>query len=868
MRTSSSQGPPLPVRTPARTKRRSVSSIMTETGSPIGDKTPTPLPTPSSRDVDFMSMLMATAPVMFSTPAERRLLNTLASLGFDTAQLVHSVLSYACDSAGALWWMLRKKEERMVFEEMGTGVGVAATTVDTEGTRSDENSGKKKRRKTNAGVQTENVMAPQFAFVPPTPTGATRPTTPPQRTGTPVRSPLLSPTSSGTCGDLSSKSHPSTPSGSLKDREKDQLSKGRKARAGSVSIMQRATTALEAAGLVRKKSAEIVRDEKDKSRDATDRRRPSNEEPSRLSHGSASSKLTKSPPLRPTLPPSTPPPSDHHKHSGMGSPWILADGREVASTSAIAAINAKGEMLHSNSTPNISDTTTTTATMTTPKATATAPARNKSNLLATFRLWFNEERKGRRKEDNGGNNRIPSRRNSGKFTAGTRGRHHHRAQRPSMSMSSHRSSSVNSRRSSFHSAHNIVKLESPIQARKSMGSHTPTSDLFGGEREHFESRPSSIQSFSMTTQTQTQTQRHRKSPSQSSAGSIHHLRTSSPSMQQKHHHHHHHHHHHRRGGSGSSTTTRVVRQITPVSRSGSMTLHARSNSATSSLHSPVSSRPTSFYEIPSENEGVNVNVKQRTESSPYRNKSRSRRRRSTDGSSVGSSRRGSTTISTTTSTFVAQRRQGPFASPAARSNTTSSWKKSWGIEPPGWSSRTAQNLTIEVIDISSSSNHHHNTHHNHNHEPMSIRDVFSSKQTIHVGGGDESDWVDEDEDVPILAGGLGQLGTTLTSISNHQSLPIEPQFISLSPAPRGHRMKRNNNNARSSTTAAASVAATGGIKSGRQSPTAKSTGLGSDFKYEGGGEGTGRVGRRQLPAGRTGPAFRHAIQEEDEGEEE
>lgn len=37
----------------------------------------------------------------------------------------------------------------------------------------------------------------------------------------------------------------------MKDKDKD--GKGRKPRSGSVSIMQRATTALEAAGLVRKK---------------------------------------------------------------------------------------------------------------------------------------------------------------------------------------------------------------------------------------------------------------------------------------------------------------------------------------------------------------------------------------------------------------------------------------------------------------------------------------------------------------------------------------------------------------------------------------------------------------------------------------
>jgi hypothetical protein len=37
------------------------------------------------------------------------MLSTLAALGFDTGQIVHSVLSDACDAAGALWWIMRKK---------------------------------------------------------------------------------------------------------------------------------------------------------------------------------------------------------------------------------------------------------------------------------------------------------------------------------------------------------------------------------------------------------------------------------------------------------------------------------------------------------------------------------------------------------------------------------------------------------------------------------------------------------------------------------------------------------------------------------------------------------------------------------------
>jgi hypothetical protein len=111
-----------------------------------------------------MSMLTANTPVMFSTPAERRLLNALASLGFDTAQIVHSVLSYACDSAGAIWWMLRKKEEKMILEEVqpsavGRSVGPDTPLFDTEA----EKVGRgictspklKKKKKNNAGIQTE-----------------------------------------------------------------------------------------------------------------------------------------------------------------------------------------------------------------------------------------------------------------------------------------------------------------------------------------------------------------------------------------------------------------------------------------------------------------------------------------------------------------------------------------------------------------------------------------------------------------------------------------------------------------------------------------------------------------------------------------
>ncbi|KAF9527208.1 hypothetical protein CPB83DRAFT_793652 [Crepidotus variabilis] len=943
---SKPSGPALPLRTPARTKRRSVSSVMSDggavTGSPTFDAdndndlgidmgvasglSLNISAATSSQPIDFASLLTGHMPVMFSTEPERRLLNSLAALGLDTAQIVHSVLSHACDSAGAMWWMLRRKDRER--EETGA-VWVASPAEevkaftfglpedkdkDKEKDKGKEREHKKKRHKVSAGVQTDSQVVaplpppPQFALVPPTPTiNSARPTTPPprERVGTPTKMSMLTPGSTtsaipnghggDTSGSGSYRSYPSTPSGSVKDREKDnghgkdreKEKGGRKARSGSVSIMQRATTALEAAGLVRKKSAEAVKEERDKDKDREkskeaerekEKRIGSNEEP-RPSHGSTSggsSKLTKSPPLKPTkdpIPiPSTPPPNEHSHITGtqIGSPWVLADTgisvpAEVAREAALATLTGahttanslpinRDPMVHSYSTPNISDNVTR-------KPSPQPPIRNKSNLLAAFRLWFNEERKGKRKEDpNAGSHagtsqahaigsiRVPSRRGSvskpqtgvnnknkgGNKYSSQRGTKH-RGKRPSMS--SRRSSSVNSRRSSVTSNHvaPLLELDSPQQIpRRSMGSHTPNSE-FGGEHS---SRPSSIHSLSMQPSTAA-SGRHKKSPSQSSTGSVHHFRTSSP-MQKL---------YHRRGGSGSSTT-RVVRQMTPVKEQRPP--HVRSNSATSSLYSPPSSRPTSFYEQ-SESEGGGLN-RPRT-ASPYR----SRRKSMDETSSIASNSRKNGASGSGPTTFVAQKRQGPFASPAGIGR--SSWKKSWGIEPPGWSSRTAH-LPIEVIDILPLSNN----------EPISIRDVFSGKHPVHlttVGAGDDSDWVDEDDDIPALAGGLGQMGALSMSSSVSSSagstglnLPPLPPLqmdqgpITLSPAPRGHRTKRSGSGGNGGS---------GSRSKGGHSPSPKLSPLPSESLYD---TAETRSGRRQLPSGRPGPAFKQAIQEEDEGEEE
>lgn len=825
--TSSSKAPPaLPTRTPVRTKRRSVSSIMSDAGSPT-EKNFSALPV-LSQDLDFASLLSTPAPIIFSTPLERNLLNSLSSLGFDTGQIVHSVLSDACDAAGAVWWMLKRKSEKKALEE-----GTHSTSA-SQSTTADKDTAKKHDRVAELQSDAEGShphslnqarSAPQLAFVPPTPTAPRAPSPPQPKT--PTRSPMLS--ASSTTESLS-RSHPTTPAGSVRDKDRDG-SKGRKARSGSVSIMQRATTALEAAGLVRKKSSEAVREDKEKDRERErekereksregDRKVQSGEE-SRSSHGSGSSKLAKSPAPKTSKDhstPSTPPPNElHHPQPQIGSPWVLTGARDALPqhmhATAPTPANSPGDMLP------LSDDS---------HSGKSGPHRNRANLLTAFRLWFNEDRKGKRKETEidssasrslsytrpvmtpvqssannpGTGKRRPSTSSAGRFTprAGRRGQG-----------SSRRSSSVNSKRSSGTSVQMIL-LDSPlheqIATRRSFGAHTPNS-----ERGEYSSRPSSIRSFSM--------QRHRKSPSASSAGSTH-FRTASP-MQK----------YHKRGPSGSSgSSTRVIRQTqtTPSTRPP----HVRSNSATSSImHSPSSSRPASFYEF-SENEGPR-------NSSPFKPRSR----RSADEVS-----RRTTHSSNSSTTFVAQKRQGPFMSPLNHGGSMgrSSWKKAWGMEPPGWQTRTAH-VPIEVLAISPAT------------EPTSLRDVFSGRQSISLG--DESDWVDEDDDIPLFAGGLGQMPTSVSlsglssSISAHHGLETS---ITLAPAPRGNRpSKRVTRNAGSTSIGMSSSSSS--RQKASHTPAERVSPIPMDARDD-------SRARRQLPPGRSGPAFRHPIQEEDEGEEE
>jgi len=204
-----------------------------------------------------------------------------------------------------------------------------------------------------------------------------------------------------------------------------------------------------------------------------------------------------------------------------------------------------------------------------------------------------------------------------------------------------------------------------------------------------------------------------------------------------------------------------------------------------------------------------------------------------------------------TTIMVAHRKQSPFGPPSLG---RSSWKKSWGHEPPGWSSRSLQSPPEPALDTRTN-----------------IRDVFSGRAAAAAGGGDDSDWVDEDDDEPSFMGGLGQTGASSSGMLNggmnlnRGNALFPPTGSASTPLPGSPNTKAMGlPGIRSRGGSSMRDARTDMGRHGKSSPTplpeepAESTHL----------DGLGGARARRQPAGRAGNAFKHAIQEEDEGEEE
>ncbi|KAG8901184.1 hypothetical protein FRB99_005493 [Tulasnella sp. 403] len=941
-RASSSSLPPssFPGRTPVRTKRRSVSSNLTN--SPPASPTYSPPPAAALGNTslpDFHAMSNLKAPLAFSTDLERNLLSSLSLLGFDTAQTVHSVLTDACDAASALWWMLKKKAERKEamekrkqeerakaaaaleskshgrkrsFSDTTKPIELPKRVLDEQVVSPEpskpptQGRGKRSTSISNpehpppstsprppvalmlgqpAAAKSSSALgsgpsAPDVTFIPPTPVTLTHELATPPKPDYGRRTPP--PPSTSFPFNLTAQFHsPGSGNAPVSPDRKDGK-RNSKPRASSVSMLQRATTALSAAGLTRKKSSEVVKDKDDGTATAGSsvgsllRANGSAEDARPSSAGShMSNKLTKSPPMpkdkdkerEAGTPPAssissgeTPKVTSVPSEITPGSPWAFPEAGPSRRSGLPASIsfhrsphpaptpaNSPGNTL-SGAPPMSKDTPSTGST----GSSGTVKPRNRASLLAAFRMWFNEDKRKRKAAPSlptipagvashhayqyvaPASSIIPSPRpgyavgsiKKGKKSASISST---RAKRPSVS--SRRSSSLNSRRSSLNSinqpvgtvlppsiANNFLSRQRSDASRRSLGTRTPTSDI--------PSRPSSVHSFTMNPVTPApKAKRHSKGSSTSSAGSVtpaHHPRKTPSPMHPP---------YHRRGGSGSST--KVLRQY---KNSTGRSSHARSDSQASSIKSRASSRPGSFHEA-SETEGIFLGVIPRSASPMLVSRRSTEDARGQYGSPV----------------MVAHRKGSLFGPPSAG---RSSWKKSWGNEPPTWSSRSVTSPPEPLPDPSR----------------PNIRDVFAARTSI--GAGDDSDWVDEDDDEPGFLGGLGQptapltLSTTPTngksllpaSTTGNSPTPGSPCFKKAElPSVSGIRNRRNYKGASDNGM---------GRHHGKSSPTPMMSVQEETREESSFVDGPSAWSRRQLPPGRGGPAFKQAIQEEEEDEEE
>ncbi|WWD18712.1 hypothetical protein CI109_103166 [Kwoniella shandongensis] len=95
-------------RTPSRTKRRSVSSTLSLERRHSHHSTSGQWQT--YHPEDYLAKLNEEHPPHFSTPSEKYLLNQLNDMGMDIGQLKHSVENDACDASAGMWWILRAKQ--------------------------------------------------------------------------------------------------------------------------------------------------------------------------------------------------------------------------------------------------------------------------------------------------------------------------------------------------------------------------------------------------------------------------------------------------------------------------------------------------------------------------------------------------------------------------------------------------------------------------------------------------------------------------------------------------------------------------------------------------------------------------------------
>lgn len=436
-------------RTPSRTKRRSVSST-------VSDRRPSMMHSQSwsaaNPIIDYLAQLDASPPPFFSTTSEKRLLESLSLLGFDIGQIMHSVNSDACDASSALWWMMREKQAEREHEQMFSAAN--SGDVSQEHAEVNEDTKVESRVASPARVAVDMpVLGAPLATPPPM-----APPPPPQIVEpvdrTPLsprgRQPQISPTH-----DMDAPASPSKQSKKLENKE----------RKPSFTMLQRATSALTGSALVVKKSDDKLT-------------------PNALDDSVTKSpkKLLKTPPLSKVLRKEggggileLPPVSDaRDRHDSAGS-TLSQHSTEIPASSSYGTINTLA--LSADESPTKSKS---------------GSAGRKEGLLTTFKSWWNEDRRKRSKQaatPSADTYLTPGRAHA------LRSQHHPAVKRSTVvarrlpqdstrpPMHSRRSSSANSRRSSITSLHipsefGAFDPYAPRRrnSRRSTGSRTPTSE--------------------------------------------------------------------------------------------------------------------------------------------------------------------------------------------------------------------------------------------------------------------------------------------------------------------------------------------------------------------------------------------------------
>lgn len=529
-------GSPIPIhsRTPSRTKRRSVGSTFSERLFSLDEEV-------TSSPIDYLSLLSLPSPSPLSTPHEQTLLESLATLGFDTGQIVHSIKTDACDSSAAIWWMLKRKADERERERIEVEHAVSSTSglgrsgsmkktasplaqifdprveepLPSPGFGSDDESVMGMRTKTavvpaatsedRLGYylqQTgESLSAPLLSYFPPVEPGSpSRKMVPRSKSrdrlaASPSPSPGRSPPSS----------LPGTPLlGVGTDiAEPQSEGKSKRARSASVSMLARATSAI-GSTLALKKSTDAIKDD---SKGDDGRGTPTTPLASLFQRKS-----------------SIPNDGDHTPSSparSTSTPDLL--GTPTRTTVPLPSPRPSPGKISASASQDTFNTITSEASST--RASKPAKKGTKGGIFTNFKMWFGDDRRKRKR------NPSPMYVEGGSASrAGTASRRTLR-QEGSIAgsplkkppLGSRRSSTTSivppSRRSSTNSIHRVRTSELPAHFTPSLGHHRRRSDssrASNSDREH--SRPPSLRSASGGEVARRP--RHSKAGSVSSTGSF------------------------------------------------------------------------------------------------------------------------------------------------------------------------------------------------------------------------------------------------------------------------------------------------------------------------------------------------------------